>query len=128
MCFIGDMISPNIDFITAIIWSALKTIKLLRWPFRVWSHNVTLHKFHGVGWGNFKKLVIKLIPGNRGQFWSVSAAATATADAAVSAVLPSTFQLSRKTPEADFVKPHMVNLLVWEKKLTPISVTLGQSH
>ena len=39
-----------------------------------------------------------------------------------------TFQLFGKTPEANFFKPHMVNLWVWEKFLVPISVTLGQGH
>ena len=39
-----------------------------------------------------------------------------------------TFQLSGKTPEANFFKPHMVDLWVWEKILTPTSVTLGQGH
>ena len=37
------------------------------------------------------------------------------------------FQLSGRTPEANFLKPHMVNLCVWEN-LAPISVTLGQGH
>ena len=39
-----------------------------------------------------------------------------------------TFQLSRKTPEANFFKPHMVGLWVWENFLALISVTLGQGH
>ena len=39
-----------------------------------------------------------------------------------------TFQLSGKTPEANFFKPHMVDLWVWENFLAPISVTLGQGH
>ena len=39
-----------------------------------------------------------------------------------------TFQLSGKTPEANFLKPHMIDLWVWEKFLAPISVTLGQGH
>ena len=39
-----------------------------------------------------------------------------------------TFQLSGKTPEANFFKPHMVNLWVWENFLAPISVTLGKGH
>ena len=39
-----------------------------------------------------------------------------------------TFQLSRKTPEANFFKPHMVDLWVWENFLAPVSVTLGQGH
>ena len=39
-----------------------------------------------------------------------------------------TFQLSTKTPEANFFKPHMVDLWDWENFLTPISVTLGQRH
>ena len=39
-----------------------------------------------------------------------------------------TFQLFGKTPEANFFKPHMVNLWVWENFLVPISVTLGQGH
>ena len=39
-----------------------------------------------------------------------------------------TFQLSGKTPEANFFKPHMVDLWVWEHLLAPISVTLGQGH
>ena len=39
-----------------------------------------------------------------------------------------TFQLSGKTPEADFFKPHMVDLWVWENFWVPISVTLGQGH
>ena len=39
-----------------------------------------------------------------------------------------TFQLSGKTPEANFFKPHMIDLWVWENVLAPISVTLGQGH
>ena len=39
-----------------------------------------------------------------------------------------TFQLSGKTPKANFFKPHMVDLWVWEILLAPISVTLGQGH
>ena len=39
-----------------------------------------------------------------------------------------TFQHSRKTPEANFFKPHMVDLWVWENFLLPISVTFGQGH
>ena len=39
-----------------------------------------------------------------------------------------TFQLSEKITEANFFKPHMVNLWVWENILAPISVTLGQGH
>ena len=39
-----------------------------------------------------------------------------------------TFQLSGKTPEANFFKPHMVDLWVWEKFLAPVSVTLSQGH
>ena len=39
-----------------------------------------------------------------------------------------TFQLSGKTHEANFFKPHMVDLWVWENILAPISVTLGQGH
>ena len=39
-----------------------------------------------------------------------------------------TFQLSEKTPEANFFKLHMVNLWVWENILAPVSVTLGQGH
>ena len=35
-----------------------------------------------------------------------------------------TFQLSGKTPEANFFKPHMVNLWVWETLLALISVAL----
>ena len=35
----------------------------------------------------------------------------------------STFQ---EYAEANFFKPHMVNLWVWEKFLVPVSVTLGQ--
>ena len=31
-----------------------------------------------------------------------------------------TFQLSGKNPEASFFKPHMVDLWVWEKIVTPI--------
>ena len=37
----------------------------------------------------------------------------------------STFQ---EYPEANFFKPHMVNLWVWEKFLAPVSVTLGQGR
>ena len=40
----------------------------------------------------------------------------------------STFQLSGKTSESNFFKPHMVNLWVWENVLVPISVTLGKCH
>ena len=40
----------------------------------------------------------------------------------------STFQLTGKTPEANSLKPHMVNLWVWETILAPISPTLGQGH
>ena len=39
-----------------------------------------------------------------------------------------TFQLSGKTPDANFFKPHIINLYVWEQFLTPISLILGQSH
>ena len=39
-----------------------------------------------------------------------------------------TFQNSGKIPEANFVKPHMVNLWVWENVLAPISVTFFQGH
>ena len=39
-----------------------------------------------------------------------------------------TFQLSGKTPEANFFKPYMVDQWVWKKNLAPISVTLGQGH
>ena len=39
-----------------------------------------------------------------------------------------TFQLSGKTPQANFIKPYMVDLWVWENVLAPISVTLGQGH
>ena len=34
----------------------------------------------------------------------------------------------RENPWANFFKPLMVNLWVWEKFLAPISVTLGQGH
>ena len=33
-----------------------------------------------------------------------------------------------KTPEANFFKPHMVDLRVWGTFLAPISVTLCQGH
>ena len=39
-----------------------------------------------------------------------------------------TFQLSGKTPEANFFKPHMVDVWVWKIFLAPILVTLGQGH
>ena len=39
-----------------------------------------------------------------------------------------TFQLSGKNPEANFFKPHKVDLWVWENFLAPISVTSGQGH
>ena len=39
-----------------------------------------------------------------------------------------TLQLSGKTCEANFFKPHTVDLWVWGNFLAPISVTLGQGH
>ena len=36
-----------------------------------------------------------------------------------------TFQLSGETPEANFFKPHMVDLWVWKHFLAPIWMTLG---
>ena len=39
-----------------------------------------------------------------------------------------TFQRSGKTCEANFFKPHIVDLWVWENFLAPISVTFGQGH
>ena len=35
---------------------------------------------------------------------------------------------SPQTSEANFFKPHMVDLWVWENCLLPISVILGQGH
>ena len=39
-----------------------------------------------------------------------------------------TFHFSGKKHQANFFKPHMVNLWVLENFLVPISVTLGQGH
>ena len=39
-----------------------------------------------------------------------------------------TFHLPQKTPKANFFRPHMVDLWVWEIFLAPILVTLGQGH
>ena len=39
-----------------------------------------------------------------------------------------TFQLYGENPEANFFKPHVVNLWAWEKMLAPIPVALGQGH
>ena len=39
-----------------------------------------------------------------------------------------TFQLPGKTLEANFFKPHMLNVWVWENILVLILVTLGQGH
>ena len=38
------------------------------------------------------------------------------------------FRLSGKTPTANFFKPYIVDLWVWENFLAPISMTLGQGH
>ena len=43
-------------------------------------------------------------------------------------IVSANFQLSGKTPEANFFKPHILDLWVCENFLAPILVTLGQGH